>query len=102
MTKTFFRQNQNLVSVKDPSAGDSVERKFDMRYLVRALLKYNASDLHIKVGRPPLYRVNGKLIPSKMAELSRETAEEVIFSLLNEKQRLLLDQNKSIDFSFLV
>jgi hypothetical protein len=35
-----------------PSGG--VESKVDMRYLIRALIKYNASDLHLKVGRPPM------------------------------------------------
>ena len=43
-----------------------------MKYLIRALVKYNASDLHLKAGRPPLFRINGKVIPAKMAELTED------------------------------
>ena len=50
------------------SAGESGP-VVDMKYLLRALMKYNASDLHLKAGRPPLYRINGKLVPAKMPQI---------------------------------
>jgi twitching motility protein PilT len=75
-------------------------QKIDMKYLVRALIKYNASDLHLKVGRPPLYRINGKLIPAKMEELSLELVESIIFGVLTGKQKAELDTKRQIDLSF--
>src|SRR4051794_19063544 len=51
--------------------------KIDMKYLIHALIKYNASDLHIRVGRPPLYRINGKMVATKMQELTQEQAEQI-------------------------
>jgi twitching motility protein PilT len=77
-----------------------VPQKVDMRYLVRALIKYNASDLHIKVGRPPLYRINGKLIPAKMDELTAELAESIIYGVLTAKQKAELETKRQIDLSF--
>lgn len=72
----------------------------DMRYLVRALIKYNASDLHIKVGRPPLYRINGKLIPAKMSELGADLAESIILGILSNKQKAELETKRQVDLSF--
>lgn len=73
-----------------------------MRYLVRALVKYNASDLHIKSGRPPLFRINGKLIPAKMPDLGQEQVESIIMGVLPQRQQVELEQRKHADFSFLV
>jgi twitching motility protein PilT len=76
--------------------------KLDMKYLVRALIKYNASDLHIKVGRPPLYRINGKLIPAKMPEVTPEQAQSVTFGVLSDRQIRELDERRQVDLSFRV
>ncbi|MEK6579840.1 MAG: PilT/PilU family type 4a pilus ATPase [Bdellovibrionota bacterium] len=80
----------------------STPPKVDMHYLVRALLKYNASDLHLKVGRSPIYRINGKLVPAKLPELTTEQAEEIIFSVIPEKRRAELESNRQVDLSFRV
>lgn len=74
--------------------------KVDMRYLIRALIKYNASDLHLKVGRPPLFRINGKIIPAKMPELTQEAAEAIIFGVLSSKHIAEYERNHQVDVSF--
>jgi twitching motility protein PilT len=76
--------------------------RVDLKYLVRALLKYNASDLHLKVERPPLYRINGKLIPAKMEEMTPEQIESLIFGVLTDKQAADLERNRQVDVSFSV
>jgi len=76
--------------------------KVDLKYLVRALIKYSASDLHIKVGRPPLYRINGKLVPAKMSALGKDQAESIIFGILSAKQMVELEKNRQVDLSFRV
>ena len=72
----------------------------DMRYLIHALIKYNASDLHIPVGRPPLYRINGKMVPTRMPQLTQSQAESIIFGVLSEKQIQELQALRTIDLSF--
>lgn len=74
--------------------------RIDMQYLVRALTKYNASDLHIKVGRPPLFRVNGKLVPAKMPEMNPEQVSKILMGILTSKQQRALEEMRQIDFSF--
>ena len=81
------------------SAGPSPSQ-IDMKYLVKALIKYSASDLHIKAGRPPLYRINGKLVPAKMPEFTPEQAQAIIYSILTSRQIKELEEDRQLDLSF--
>ena len=90
--------NGNLAVVKDSDEKSS--GRLSMRYLVRALLKYNASDLHIKVGRPPMYRIHGKLVPAKMPHLTHEQMESMIKDVLTSRQMKELMENFQVDLSF--
>lgn len=63
-------------------------------------MKFNASDLHIKAGRPPLYRINGKLVPARMSELSAGNTFELLMAILNERHRHRLETDKQVDLSF--
>jgi len=83
-------------------SAQSSDFKLDMKYLVKALVKYHASDLHLRVGRPPLFRVNGKLIVAKMPVLTSNEAEKIICGILSPKQLSELENNKQIDLSFKV
>lgn len=96
MSDHFPRRRQHLVSVRESQD----DERMDLIYLAKALIKYNASDLHLKVGRPPLFRVHGKLIPAKMAPLDEASAEKILFSAMSSKQISELNEKRSIDFSF--
>jgi twitching motility protein PilT len=71
-----------------------------LQQLIEALVKFNASDLHIKTGRPPLFRINGKLVPAKSEPLTAEVVEKMLFGLLSHRQRKELDQKLQVDLSF--
>lgn len=74
----------------------------ELRTLIKTLVKYNASDLHLKVGRPPLFRMNGKLLPALNPACSNDQIRGLLLSLLNERQRKALTEERSVDFSFQV
>src|SRR5689334_16541882 len=96
----------NLIPIKndqgDHVSSPSSHSEVDIKYLLRALVKYGASDLHLKVGRPPMFRINGKLVTAKMPELGNEEVERIIFGILSSKQAAELDDKRQIDFSFKV
>ena len=71
----------------------------NLRYLLQALLKHGASDLHLKSDRPPLYRINGKLVPAKMSSLSAEQIKELLLSGLTLNQKNELYQKMQLDCS---
>ena len=56
--------------------------------LLKIATERKASDLHLKVGNHPVFRVNGKLIP--LAEVGRLTQENTIamaFSIMSNRQK---------------
>lgn len=70
--------------------------------LLKGLVKHKASDLHVKVGRPPLYRINGKLLPAKLPALNSEDVKRLAYSTMNQKQIREFEENLQIDFGYLV
>jgi twitching motility protein PilT len=71
-----------------------------MEYLVQALVKFGASDLHLKVGRPPCFRINGKLVSAKVPPLSAAEVERLIQSVLTDRQVEELERQWQVDSSF--
>jgi twitching motility protein PilT len=55
--------------------------------LLKGLVKHRASDLHLKAGRPPLYRINSELVPTKLPDLSIEIVKTLAYGIMNSKQR---------------
>ncbi|MFC1762010.1 type IV pilus twitching motility protein PilT [Planctomycetota bacterium] len=58
------------------------------------------SDLHIKVGVPPTYRIDGNLIKLKGMTVSPEVAEQLIYPLLNDAALAKLKNKHSVDGSY--
>lgn len=58
------------------------------------------SDLHIKIGTQPAYRVDGNLMKLKGAVITKEVAEALIFSLLGEKQTAEFKSTNNVDASY--
>ena len=76
------------------------EPKINMVYLIKTLEKYNASDIHIKANRPPIFRIQGKLLASNKGVLQKEDVERIIFEHITDKNREILEKNLQADFSF--
>ena len=58
------------------------------------------SDLHIKIGTTPAYRVDGDLVRMKGAVVDAETAKKLIYPLLSEKQIAYFEANNNVDASY--
>jgi len=61
--------------------------------------KFNASDLLLTRGAAPQLRINGLLQPLPHPALTQEDIEGFTDELLSERQKILLDTYKSVDFS---
>lgn len=57
----------------------------------------NASDLHLRVDTPPIYRIHGKLVPAARQFISKEDMEDLIHRILNEHQRQRFDETWELD-----
>jgi twitching motility protein PilU len=67
--------------------------------LLKSMLEKGASDLFITVGSPPALKVNGELVPFNAKPISREQAEEVIRSAMNEKQQAEFRDSRECNFA---
>lgn len=60
------------------------------------------SDLHIKVGTQPAYRIDGDLVKLKGLTVKAETAEKLIYPLLTDENLEKLKERHSVDSSYRV
>ena len=78
-----------------------MNQNLKIEILLEEVLKRNASDLHIQVAVPPMFRVDGLLAPmSGYQALSELEVQSLIFSVLDEEQKQILLKDKEFDFSF--
>ena len=68
--------------------------------LLSVMVEKRASDIHLKAGRPPLIRVNGKLFPIEMAPLSTAQVEDLAKQILTERQLQSFDVRNEIDTAY--
>ena len=75
----------------------------DINELLKKAVAQNASDVHIKVGSPPIVRVTGELIPvSDEERLSQQDAMKIAFSVMSPGQRDIFKQKNEIDLAYSV
>ncbi len=60
----------------------------------------DASDLHLNVGVPPVLRINGKLEKLNLPELTSQNTHEMIYSILNERQKGDFEKYGELDLSY--
>lgn len=68
--------------------------------LLTATKRNKASDLHISSGKPPTLRINGDMIKIEgAAPLSAEETKMLIYSVMNEGQRVMYEKEWESDFA---
>jgi twitching motility protein PilT len=87
-----------------PTLGGIVKvgKELEINKLFRALIKFNGSDLHLKVGRPPTIRVRGELRELDMEPISPERMEQLIFPMMDERRRRIYEEDGGSDFAHIV
>lgn len=74
---------------------------FSIEDLMTELVKDGGSDLHLATGHPPYGRFNGQLRPIRQdTNLTEDSCNRLIFSLLNNAQRKQLEQTWELDCSY--
>ena len=68
--------------------------------LLKSAVEHEASDLHLVVGVPAAYRVNGEIILNNGGVLRAEEISAIVDSLLNDSQRRKFEQDWELCLSF--
>lgn len=88
---------QSPVVVEELVSSDST---VEIEELLKYAIQYEASDLHITVGYPPIVRIDGELKEISDTNLSEQDVEKLIFPILSEEKKELLEVNKEIDIAY--
>ncbi len=70
--------------------------------LFRMTMHMEASDLHLKVGQPPMMRYKGDIRRTEMRPLTQDDMEKMLLPIMTAKQRKVLDDEGGVDFSYVV
>lgn len=74
--------------------------KVPLPALLKAMVDQNASDLHITVGSPPQFRIEGRMVKVKMDSLNPQDTKELCYSVLTDAQKAEFEEDFELDFSF--
>jgi twitching motility protein PilT len=75
----------------------------NVQELLKQMVERGSSDIHLKVGNPPVLRINGVLhVMSDQPRLRREDTIEFASQILNKKQKQEFNENFEIDFAYSV
>ncbi len=69
--------------------------------LFQLMVKNGSSDLHLSAGAPPILRLHGEMVPvPDYPVLDNNGVQELIFEILNEKQKKSFVENWELDCSY--
>ncbi len=74
----------------------------EVNKLFRMVMKYEGSDLHLKVGLPPMMRLAGTIRATELPQLSATDMERLLLSILSERQTRILEDTGGIDFAHII
>ena len=73
----------------------------ELNDILTVAIKGGASDIHLKAGLPPMFRIDGSLVPLKDAKrLSPEDIGRMAFSIMNNFQKEKFKEDNEIDLAY--
>jgi twitching motility protein PilT len=73
----------------------------DLNEILKIALKGGASDIHLKPGLPPMFRVDGALVPLKNGErLAPDELQRIGFSIMTPNQKNRFDETREVDLAY--
>lgn len=79
---------------------EEVTKSLDIKKLLKSVLAYGSSDLHLVIGSEPQIRIDKELRPLNLPSLTSQDVEEMAYSLIEDKQKKEFEEHNELDFSF--
>ncbi len=74
--------------------------EINIHQLLRAMVESRATDLHLTAGAPPVFRVDGELVPARAPKLEPVHVKNLCYSILSDKQKQKFEETQELDLSF--
>jgi len=75
---------------------------FDYKAVLQQMVQHNASDLHLKVGRPPTLRIDGHMTSLELPALKQEDLRSLAEQIMAPKNIKEFSEQKESDFALAV
>ncbi len=73
----------------------------ELNEILKVAIKGGASDIHLKTGLPPLFRVDGALVPLRDGErITLEEMKAMAFSMMNPVQKARFEEQREADLAY--
>ncbi len=78
------------------------EKEIEIDKIYRAAIDHNCSDIHLQVGRPPIFRIRGELTPLKMPPITEEGMIKLTFPMMDQRNVDIFHAEGGADFAKVV
>ncbi len=78
------------------------QREPEVNKLFRMVMKYKGSDLHLKVGQPPMMRLAGSIRHMDLPPLTASDMERLTRPMLNARLEQILEETGGVDFAYVI
>ena len=79
-----------------------MSQALDIQKLLKSVVAYKSSDLHLVSRSEPQIRIDGRLVALNLPVLDGKQIEEMAYSLLTEKQKKVFEEHNELDFSIVI
>ncbi len=79
---------------------DQVSYPVPLQQLLRTMVEYGGTDLHITTETSPQIRIDGRMVPLKLPPLDAAQTRFLCYSVMTDQQKHRLEEDLEVDFSF--
>jgi twitching motility protein PilT len=90
------------MAMVDDAPTAEVKREPEVNKLFRMVMKHEGSDLHLKVGLPPMMRLKGLIRQMDMRALTEGDMERLLFPIMKDHHKKILEDTGGADFAYVV
>src|SRR5438067_5788683 len=88
--------------VSEPAVPAVARREPEVNKLFRMVMKHQASDLHLKVGLPPMMRLRGVITKMNAPPLTQEHMEKLLRPTLTERLLRIFEDTGGADYAYVI
>jgi twitching motility protein PilT len=71
-----------------------------LQQLLKTMVEYGGTDLHITVDSAPQVRIDGRMVPLKLPPLDAAQTRWLCYGIMTDQQKHRLEEDLEVDFSF--
>lgn len=71
-----------------------------LQQLLKTMVEYGGTDLHITTDTAPQIRIDGRMVPLKLPPLDSAQSRWLCYSVMTDQQKHRLEEDLEVDFSF--